>query len=115
MYESQGPSKLVANSRRVSLSNIANRATWIVALALLRDPEDELVRVQLDEAQKKKRHGWKRWVMIGVSVAVIALTFAFVLPKIADYAQVWDVVKGLSWVWIVALLAAAGLNVATCA
>ena len=53
--------------------------------------------------------------MIGVSIAVIALTFALVLPKIADYAQVWDVVKGLSWEWIVALLLAAALNVATSA
>jgi uncharacterized membrane protein YbhN (UPF0104 family) len=78
-------------------------------------PEDELVRVQLEEAQKKKRSGWKRWVMIGVSVAVIALTFAFFLPKIADYAEVWNVVQGLSWEWIVGLLVVAGLNVATCA
>lgn len=83
--------------------------------ALSQQPEDELVRVQLEEAQKKKRSGWKRWVMIGVSVAVIALTFAFFLPKIADYAEVWNVVQGLSWEWIVALLVVAGLNVATCA
>ena len=81
--------------------------------ALSQHPEDELVRVQLEEARKKKRTGWKRWAMIVVSVAVIALTFAFVLPKIASYGQVWDVVKGLSWLWIVALLSAAGLNAAT--
>src|SRR5947208_15444794 len=78
-------------------------------------PEDGLVRVQLEEAEKKKRSGWKRWTMIGVSVAVIASTFVFFLPRIADYAQVWDVVKGLSWQWIVALLAAAALNIVTCA
>lgn len=87
----------------------------LIEAALSQQPEDELVRVQLEEAQKKKRSGWKRWLMIGVSVAVIALTFAFFLPKIADYGQVWDVVKGLSWQWIVALVAASGLNVATCA
>ena len=45
----------------------------------------------------------------------IGLTFAFFLPKFADYAQVWDVVQGLSWEWIVLLLATAGLNIATCA
>jgi uncharacterized membrane protein YbhN (UPF0104 family) len=83
--------------------------------AFSRDPEDELLRVQLEEAQKKKRHGWKRWAMIGVSVAIIALTFVVVLPRIADYAQVWHVVQGLSWEWLVALVVAAGLNVATCA
>ena len=83
--------------------------------ALSEHPEDELVRLQREEAQKKKRSGWKRWVTIGVSVAVIALTFAFVLPRVANYAQVWDVVQGMSWQWIVGLIAAAGLNVATSA
>lgn len=83
--------------------------------ALSEHPEDELVQVQLEEAEKKKRSGWKRWAMIGVSVAVIAATFVFFLPRIADYAQVWDVVQGLSWEWIVALLAAAALNIVTCA
>ena len=39
--------------------------------------------------------------------------FAFALPKIADYGDVWDVVKGLSWQWIVALLLAVLLNTAT--
>jgi uncharacterized protein (TIRG00374 family) len=53
--------------------------------------------------------------MIAVSVAIIAVTFVFVLPRIADYAEVWDVVKGLSWEWIVALLGAAALNVLRCA
>jgi uncharacterized protein (TIRG00374 family) len=86
-----------------------------VEAALSEHPEDELVRVELEEARKRKRTGWRRWAMIGVSVAVIALTFAFVLPTIADYAEVWDVVQGLSWQWIVALLAAAALNLATCA
>jgi putative heme transporter len=83
--------------------------------ALSADPEDELVRVQLDEAKRKKRKGWKRWAMLAVSVAIIVLTFVFVLPRIADYAQVWDIVKDLSWEWILALLGAAALNVATCA
>jgi putative heme transporter len=90
-------------------------STPALEAALSPDPEDELVRIELEEKRKKKRRGWKRWAMIGVSVAVIGLTFAFVLPTIADYAQVWDVVQGLSWQWIALLLVAAGLNVATCA
>jgi putative heme transporter len=36
-----------------------------------------------------------------------------VLPRIADYRDVWDVVKELSWQWIVALAAATALNIAT--
>jgi uncharacterized protein (TIRG00374 family) len=84
-----------------------------IAAGLSQHPEDELVRVELEEAQKKKRTGWKRWVMIGVSIATIGLTFAFVLPHIADYQEVWNVVKGLSWQWVVALSVAAAINLAT--
>lgn len=81
--------------------------------ALSEHPEDDLVRVELEEARKRKRVGWKRWAMLGLSVAVIAFTFAFVLPRIADYGDVWDVVRRLSWPWVVALILVAVLNAAT--
>jgi uncharacterized protein (TIRG00374 family) len=84
-----------------------------IAAGLSEHPEDELVRVELEEAQKRKRKGWSRWAMIGVSVATIGLTFAFVLPHIADYQEVWQVLKGLSWAWIIGLVVAAAINVAT--
>ena len=84
-----------------------------VAAGLSEHPEDELVRVELEQAHKKKRTGWSRWAMIGLSIATIGLTFAFVLPHIADYRSVWNVLKGLSWPWIVGLFAAAAINVAT--
>jgi len=84
-----------------------------VEAGLSEHPEDELVRVELEEARKKKRTGWSRWVMIAVSVVTIGLTFAFVLPHIADYRDVWNVLKGLSWPWIIGLFAAAAINVAT--
>jgi putative heme transporter len=84
-----------------------------IAAGLSEHPEDEIVRVELEEARKKKRTGWSRWAMIGVSVVTIGLTFAFVLPHIADYRDVWNVLKGLSWLWIAALVVAAAINVAT--
>ena len=84
-----------------------------IEAALSEEPEDELVRVELDEAQKRKRAGWARIIAIVVSVAVIAGVFAFALPKIADYGEVWGVVKGLSWQWIAALVGALCLDVAT--
>ena len=84
-----------------------------IAAGLSQHPEDELVRVELEAARKKKRTGWSRWVMIGVSVVTIGLTFAFLLPHIADYQQVWAVLRGLSWRWIVGLVVAAVINVAT--
>jgi putative heme transporter len=55
----------------------------------------------------------KRVLLGVVGVVLIVATFAFFLPKIADYRDVWAVVKELSWGWIAALVAAAALNVLT--
>jgi putative heme transporter len=50
---------------------------------------------------------------VGVGIAVVVATFAFVLPKIADYRDVWDVVATLSWKDIAALTGATVLNLFT--
>jgi uncharacterized membrane protein YbhN (UPF0104 family) len=60
----------------------------------------------------------RRWLskrlLLGVAGAVlIVATFAYFLPKIADYRDVWAIVKDLSWEWIAALLAVSALNVLT--
>jgi putative heme transporter len=59
--------------------------------------------------QAKTRHDLKRIAAIVVGVAVVAFVFAYVLPKIADYGQVWHVVTTLSWWWILALVGAAAV------
>jgi uncharacterized membrane protein YbhN (UPF0104 family) len=64
-------------------------------------------------ASTKRRFPAKRILLAAVGVVVIVATFAYFLPTIADYRDVWGLVKGLSWRWIVALLAAAAANVAT--
>jgi uncharacterized membrane protein YbhN (UPF0104 family) len=84
-----------------------------IEAALSEEPEDELVRVERQKAERKKRTGWGRIVAIVLSVVVIGAVFAFALPRIADYRAVWDVVQGLSWEWIVALLVASSLDIAT--
>ncbi len=76
-------------------------------------PENELIRRELARAEKKRRKGRARIVGIAVSAVVIGVVFALVLPKIASYRDVWEVVKGLSWEWIAALVAATALNIAT--
>jgi putative heme transporter len=88
-------------------------STGEIEAALSAEPEDELVRGELEEAERKKRTGWGRLIGIAVSVAVIGLVFAFALPRIANYGEVWGVVSGLSWGWIVGLLLASGLDIAT--
>jgi uncharacterized protein (TIRG00374 family) len=53
-------------------------------------------------------------MLLGLGGAVlIVATFAYLLPTIADYRDVWRVVKGMSWAWIAALLAAAAVNILT--
>ena len=49
----------------------------------------------------------------GLGIAVIVVTFVFVLPKVADYHSVWAVVKDLSWSQIGLLAGATVLNLAT--
>ena len=81
-----------------------------IQAGLSADPEEEIVQVELGEAHRKRRHGRGRIIGIGVSIVVIAGVFIFVLPRIADYTEVWNVVKTLSWEWLVVLLLAIVLN-----
>ena len=55
----------------------------------------------------------KRLGLGAVSLGIIVATFAFVLPTIADYREVWALVQGLSWEWIALLLAATLVNLLT--
>ena len=48
-----------------------------------------------------------------LSVGIVAATFFYFLPTVANYRDVWGVVQQLSWAWIVVLVGAAVLNVAT--
>jgi uncharacterized membrane protein YbhN (UPF0104 family) len=52
--------------------------------------------------------------VLGLAAVVLILaTFAYVLPKIADYRDVWSVVEQMSRGWLLVLVAAAAVNVAT--
>jgi uncharacterized membrane protein YbhN (UPF0104 family) len=65
------------------------------------------------ERPKKQRTGRKRILFGALSLGIIVATFAFFLPKIADYASVWDVVSSLTWEWLVVLALATALNLST--
>jgi uncharacterized protein (TIRG00374 family) len=49
----------------------------------------------------------------GIALVVIVGTFFFVLPRIADYRDVWDVVRTLTWEGLLALAVASIVNVLT--
>ena len=58
--------------------------------------------------------GSPRWLVFAVLGAVFALaTFVYFLPQIADYRDVWGVLKQLSWPWALALAGATILNLVT--
>jgi uncharacterized membrane protein YbhN (UPF0104 family) len=54
-----------------------------------------------------------RLLLAAVGAVFVVATFAFLLPTIADYRDVWRLVRSLSWEWALALAAAAVLNVLT--
>jgi uncharacterized protein (TIRG00374 family) len=64
------------------------------------------------ELSPRRRHP-DRTKIVGVlvAVAVVVIVFAYVLPKIADYGNVWQVVSGLSSWWTLALVGASALFV----
>jgi uncharacterized protein (TIRG00374 family) len=55
----------------------------------------------------------RRGALGALGLAIAVSTFVFFLPTIADYGDVWDVVKELSWQWALVLAAATALNLAT--
>jgi len=55
----------------------------------------------------------KRLALGALSVGIVVATFVYFLPTIANYGDVWGVVKELSWGWIAILLVATALNLAT--
>ena len=70
--------------------------------------------MQTEKAEKKhRRFSWRHALGVGVAIAVVVATFAFVLPKIADYRDVWGVVKDLSWRDAALLVGATILNLVT--
>jgi len=61
----------------------------------------------------RSRFTWRHALGVGLAIAVVVATFAFILPKIADYRDVWGVVKGLSWRDAALLAGATVLNLVT--
>jgi uncharacterized membrane protein YbhN (UPF0104 family) len=66
-----------------------------------------------ESTPRARRISPKRAALLGAGLLIVVVTFAYFLPKIADYRDVWGVVKTLSWEWILVLLGAALLNLVT--
>jgi putative heme transporter len=62
---------------------------------------------------KRSRGPLLRIALGAVGLGVVIVTFVYFLPTIANYREVWDVVKQVSWPWIGALLAVTAINLVT--
>ena len=68
-----------------------------------------------DEIAEPRRRFWRRKRFVGglATALVVVAVFIVVLPRIADYRDVWDVLEDLGWTDALMLLAATVLNLAT--
>jgi putative heme transporter len=68
-----------------------------------------------EPTRRRRSLGRNRKRLLGgaATLVVVAAVFVFVLPRIADYRDVWEVVKGLSWEDALVLAVATLLNLAT--
>jgi len=65
-------------------------------------------------APRARPHSRRRRIaQIVVGIVVLIATFVFVLPQIASYTEVWQVIQGLSWPEAGALVAATLINLST--
>jgi uncharacterized protein (TIRG00374 family) len=55
----------------------------------------------------------RRYLPAAIGLAIVVGTFAFVLPRIANYGDVWRVIRDLSWQQVMLLVGATALNLAT--
>jgi uncharacterized protein (TIRG00374 family) len=62
--------------------------------------------VATDERAPKSRR--RRWLGIGISIVLIVAVFGFLLPKLADYADVWDTIGDLDS-WDIVVLSVVGI------
>ena len=65
------------------------------------------------EPEQEQKSLVRRFGPAVVGIAAILLVFLVLLPRIANYSDVWDVVTGLSNEALVALALATAINVAT--
>jgi putative heme transporter len=60
-----------------------------------------------------RRRSWRRLVGGAATVLVVAAVFLLILPRIADYRDVWDVLLDVGWAEALLLLGATVLNLVT--
>lgn len=69
--------------------------------------------VSSTESAEKKPATWKRVVQATVSIVIVVGIFVGVMPQIADYSEVWETIRSLTWLESTSLALVAFWNLAT--
>ena len=78
-------------------------------VGIVAPPEDGDLGIS---APKRKRPVW-RVIQILLAVAVVAISFLYAIPKIANYSEVWTEITDMTPLELLFLLAATALNLVT--
>ena len=81
----------------------------VTDVGVVAPPEDGDLSIS---APKRKRPVW-RIVQILLAVAVVAISFLYAIPKIANYSEVWTEIRDMTWLELLFLFAATALNLVT--
>jgi putative heme transporter len=81
----------------------------VTGVGVVAPPEDGDLGMS---ARKRKRPVW-RVVQILLAVAVVAISFLYAIPKIANYSEVWIEIRDMTRLELLFLFAATALNLVT--
>ncbi|MDH3470300.1 MAG: YbhN family protein [Acidimicrobiia bacterium] len=65
------------------------------------------------EGENPRKPRWRRVLGVVASMALVAALLLGVLPTMADFGEVWDAIRSLTWLEATSLLVAAGWNIIT--
>lgn len=74
------------------------------------EPLDEAAGEPSRMVPAERRWWHSRWVQGAVSLAVVALIFGFLFPKVADYGEVWKTIRAMTGLEVGVLVLIAGWN-----
>jgi putative heme transporter len=100
---------LLPNQRamcRYSLSAGAVGVVVVVAVDVPARPNSDEHVIETTNARTRQKKRLRRVVQTAVSLGIVLGIFAGILPRIADYSDVWTSIRSLTWFELVTLLVA---------
>jgi putative heme transporter len=76
------------------------------------DASEQGVHVTTPERDERRRR-LTRLIQVGIAIVVVGAAFLGVLPRISDLDRVWTIVRSLSWIEVLILVALSAWNIVT--